>query len=69
MKNEIILFENKEQCCGCGACVSVCPKKAISMQEDSCGFKYPQIDEKKTVQRKTFPGYVLIKMKQNVIVR
>ena len=45
MKNEIILFENKEQCCGCGACVSVCPKKAISMQEDSCGFKYPRIDD------------------------
>lgn len=45
MKNEIILFENKEQCCGCGACVSVCPKRAISMQEDSLGFKYPRIDD------------------------
>jgi len=42
----IVLFENKEMCCGCGACVSICPKKAIRMTEDEYGFVYPNIDEK-----------------------
>lgn len=41
----IKLFEEKEQCCGCGACLNICPKSAISMQEDEYGFTYPHIDE------------------------
>lgn len=44
MQSEIVLFDEKEKCCGCGACMNVCPKKAISMQEDKYGFLYPQID-------------------------
>lgn len=32
-------------CTGCAACVNVCPKDAIRMQEDDCGYKYPLIDE------------------------
>lgn len=36
----------KEKCTGCGACCSICPKGAISMQEDETGFKYPVIDNK-----------------------
>lgn len=44
MQSEIVLFDEKENCCGCGACMNVCPKKAISMQEDEYGFLYPQID-------------------------
>ena len=39
-----VLFEQKEDCCGCGACFSICPAGAISMKEDSEGFDYPQID-------------------------
>ena len=39
--NEII---KKEKCSGCFACVSVCPVNSISMQEDSEGFWYPQIN-------------------------
>lgn len=34
----------KSECTGCGACVSICPKKAISMQPDEEGFLYPAVD-------------------------
>ncbi len=40
-----VLFESDDECCGCGACVSVCPKDAISMQPNRYGFAYPRIDE------------------------
>lgn len=40
-----ILYEQKELCCGCTACASICPQKAITMVEDEEGFDYPQIDE------------------------
>ena len=36
---------NKEQCCGCTACKSICPINAISMVKDEQGFKYPNISE------------------------
>ncbi|EPB8190227.1 Coenzyme F420 hydrogenase/dehydrogenase, beta subunit C-terminal domain [Clostridium perfringens] len=39
------LFDEKKDCCGCGACLNICPKNAISMEEDQYGFKYPKIDE------------------------
>lgn len=35
----------KEQCSGCGACLSSCPKSAISMQTDEEGFDYPVISQ------------------------
>ncbi len=44
MDNEINLFSDKSECCGCGACMNKCPKGAISMQEDESGFLYPVID-------------------------
>ena len=34
----------KDECTGCGACVSICPKNAISMQPDDEGFLYPAVD-------------------------
>jgi len=40
----MILFEEKKDCCGCGACVNICPRSAITMQEDECGYMYPVID-------------------------
>lgn len=33
-----------ENCCGCGACYNVCPKKAITMKENEEGFKYPEVN-------------------------
>ena len=39
------LFENKKDCCGCGACKNVCPRDAIFMVADADGFVYPVIDK------------------------
>ncbi len=36
-------------CCGCGACMQVCPRNAISMEKDSKGFYYPVINEDKCI--------------------
>lgn len=38
------LKQDNLKCCGCTACYSICPKNAITMQEDNEGFKYPIID-------------------------
>ena len=38
-----ILYERKEDCCGCTACYAICPRGAISMVEDDEGFLYPII--------------------------
>lgn len=40
---------DKNNCSGCGACVNVCPRNAIHMQEDELGFTYPRIDESKCI--------------------
>ena len=39
------LYKKKNECCGCTACYSICPKKAISMTPDEEGFEYPIIDD------------------------
>lgn len=43
---------DKKNCTGCYGCSSICPKGAITMREDECGFVYPVIDEKKCVECK-----------------
>ena len=50
--NKIILFETKEDCCGCQACYEVCPNQAIEWKQDEEGFYYPQINYKKCVSCK-----------------
>ena len=35
---------DKSKCCGCSACVQVCPKQCIQMHEDNEGFLYPQVN-------------------------
>lgn len=46
MKKEIpVLYQKKENCCGCSACYSICPKHAISMEKDEEGFLYPKVQE------------------------
>lgn len=32
-----ILFKNKEDCCGCSACIYRCPKDAVSFYKDEEG--------------------------------
>lgn len=45
----MIKIEDKAMCCGCTACKSICPTKAIEMVEDEEGFLYPKIDERKCI--------------------
>ena len=35
---------NKQNCCGCEACVQACPKHCISFEEDIEGFRYPSVN-------------------------
>ena len=38
------LYRDRSECCGCTACVAVCPRDAISMELDEEGFAYPVVD-------------------------
>lgn len=49
---DIVLFKKKEDCCGCGACLNICPKDAITMKEDEYGFLYPYINIEKCIKCK-----------------
>ena len=49
MKEPPVLFQRKEECCGCTACYAVCPVGAIQMAADDEGFLYPGIDVEKCV--------------------
>lgn len=40
----MIKITDKHKCCGCTACVNVCPKNCISMSADREGFLYPVVD-------------------------
>jgi len=42
----MINITEKEKCCGCTACVSICPEKCIKMIPDNEGFIYPQVNQK-----------------------
>ena len=46
----IILYKEKENCCGCSACFAICPNRAIFMKADEEGFLYPEIDTSKCIQ-------------------
>lgn len=40
----MISIKDKNQCCGCSACVQACPKQCISFDEDEQGFRYPLVN-------------------------
>lgn len=40
---------DSKSCCGCAACVDICPTDAVTMKSDSMGFKYPVIDKERCV--------------------
>lgn len=65
--NKHINIIDKEDCCGCTACKSICPKQAIEMVEDEEGFLYPKINEEKCINcgicKKTCP--ILNKKKES----
>ena len=41
----MIAINRRQDCAGCSACASICPKQCISMGRDEEGFVYPQLDE------------------------
>jgi coenzyme F420-reducing hydrogenase beta subunit len=41
----MIEIKDKAKCCGCTACVSICPKNCIEMESDFEGFLYPKVNE------------------------
>lgn len=49
IKEKPVLFVNKSDCSACCACYNVCPKDAIQMIEDECGYYYPNIDAQKCI--------------------
>lgn len=40
----MLQLTDKQDCCGCHACASVCARQCITMQEDNEGFLYPVVD-------------------------
>lgn len=64
----------KKECCGCSACMSICPKNAISMKYDEEGFAYPYIDKEKCIECNlcdkicSFKNYVNREKKENIEV-
>lgn len=46
----INLYNEKGNCCGCTACMNICPNESITMTEDEEGFLYPIIDTKTCVE-------------------
>lgn len=40
----MIKIIDKTKCCGCGACVQICPRKCIKFLEDEEGFFYPKVN-------------------------
>lgn len=58
----MIVVKNKADCCGCTACYSVCPKKAISMQQDQEGFLYPFVEISKCIDCKLCDSVLAISL-------
>ena len=44
-KQKRISIDDAKNCCGCASCRNICPKSAISMEEDSEGFCYPSVND------------------------
>ena len=47
---EKMIQEDKINCVGCYGCYNICPKKAIVMEEDEEGFRYPIVQQEKCIQ-------------------
>jgi coenzyme F420-reducing hydrogenase beta subunit len=45
----VIDIQDKENCCGCEACVQICPQGCIHFEEDEEGFRYPKVDKEKCI--------------------
>lgn len=43
------LYNEKNNCCGCMACMDICSKQAIYRKSDKHGFVYPVVEEEKCI--------------------
>lgn len=43
------LWKKEEECCGCTACATICPKQAITFVYNAEGFLYPEVDSSKCI--------------------
>lgn len=50
--NESQLLKDRMECTGCGACIAVCPKQAISFNSTGIGYELPSIDTEKCISCK-----------------
>ena len=50
MKSIPVLYDKKDECCGCSACYAICPVEAINMAPDEEGFLYPNIDDNRCIR-------------------
>lgn len=48
-KNNITMISPSD-CCGCGMCAEICPRKCISLIENEEGFLVPAVDEEKCIE-------------------
>lgn len=39
-----VVNRKKKDCCGCNACMEICPRCCITMIADAKGFHYPKVD-------------------------
>lgn len=46
----MLLYETKEECCGCSACMNICPERAINMIADEEGFLYPEVRQESCIE-------------------
>lgn len=49
MQKKYIDIQEKENCCGCGACVNACKQECISMYIDEEGFEYPKVNNEECI--------------------
>lgn len=45
----MIKIIDNHNCCGCGACEQICPRKCITMEEDKEGFLYPIVNSSECI--------------------
>jgi coenzyme F420-reducing hydrogenase beta subunit len=60
----MIRLTEKANCCGCGACADICPKRCITMKQDEEGFFYPAVDPARCIDCGLCEGVCPILKKQ-----
>ena len=65
----MINITDKSKCCGCCACVDVCPHQAISLKNDIEGFWYPEVNNELCIEcnlcEKVCPELHISELKHN----